>query len=512
MSNRLNPYKEFLGLDTSPVRPTYYELLGLDPHSSYSDEQIETVRDSSLSAIRSFKPGANAVSWAALLDEVSLASETLLDQDLKKAYDAQLTSGVEPGELEWVELAGPIESVQTDITSKPSAAESPVADMMAPAHLQASVGSGLLSSAAVPTASEATAAIVTAQEAPVAVRASVAPTTLVSPESAVSEMNAISPARTRRSSKSSNLTVMVLAICAVLAAGGVAWVMNQNGKKQLALNSTDSGQNPPPPPVVQTNPKPEGTRPKPVVDPPDEKPRIRPPASVGENPLKPLPTDFGGSDDPVPPKPSPEPPATGTTDPDPETKPSVTDPVPTPEPITARELASLSAALKLGRVALAEHNLDITAEQLAIAEPLARSGEPKSAFVRLKTMHEFMVQFMKLANQAIDGFESGSEITVGTSTVVVVVETTNDKISIRVQGVNKTYSRNHLSTGLAMGIAQNNFEDFKYKTTLMAAYLAAQKNPREFDVTKAREYWAMGPESMDVLNAFLMDDYMFAAP
>ena len=138
MSNRLNPYKEFLGLDTSPLRPTYYELLGLDPHGSYSDEQIETVRDSSLSAIRSFKPGANAVSWAALLDEVSLASETLLDQDLKQAYDAQLTSGSEPGELEWVELAGPIESVQTDTTSKPSDSESPVEDMMAPSHLQAS--------------------------------------------------------------------------------------------------------------------------------------------------------------------------------------------------------------------------------------------------------------------------------------------------------------------------------------------------------------------------------------
>jgi hypothetical protein len=187
----------------------------------------------------------------------------------------------------------------------------------------------------------------------------------------------------------------------------------------------------------------------------------------------------------------------------PPVKPMRTEPKPAPKPIEPAELENLTAALKLGRAALSDRNLDITAEQLAIAAPLARSGEPQKAFIRLKTMHDFMVQFMRLSNEAIDQYESGSEIKIGTSTIVVVVEASPQDLTIRVAGNSKTYLRNQLSLGLAIGIADANFEESKYKSTLKAAFVITH--------TKSREFWKMGPESIELFDGFISDDYEFSS-
>ena len=165
----------------------------------------------------------------------------------------------------------------------------------------------------------------------------------------------------------------------------------------------------------------------------------------------------------------------------------------------------------MGRAALSDRNLEITAVQLAIAAPLARSGEPQKAFIRLKTMHEFMAQFMRLSNEAIDNYESGAEIQIGTSTIVVVVETSPQDLTIRVAGSVKTYLRNQLSTGLALGIADTNFEEFEHKSTLKAAFVITQKTLRKFEVDRAREFWEMGPEPIELFEAYISDDYEFAA-
>ncbi|MBT4691814.1 MAG: hypothetical protein HOB73_00535 [Planctomycetaceae bacterium] len=184
---------------------------------------------------------------------------------------------------------------------------------------------------------------------------------------------------------------------------------------------------------------------------------------------------------------------------------------PSNQSILPAELKKLTAALKLGRAALSERNLDITAEQLAIAEPLARSGEPQKAFIRLERMYEFVKLFLRLTNEAIDNYERGSEIKLGQSTVVVVVETSPQDLTIRIAGSVKTYLRNQLSTGLAMGIADTNFEESQFKSTLKAAFVITQKNLREFEMTKAREFWEMGPESLELFEGYISDDYRFAS-
>ena len=252
--------------------------------------------------------------------------------------------------------------------------------------------------------------------------------------------------------------------------------------------------------LAQKTPKPDdaGTTTKPD----STEVKVRPP--VKQKPLDPVPPDFG---DPQNPKPTPP---TDSGENTPLAEPMPTEPNPAPKPIEPAELVKLTAALKLGRTALSERNLDISAEQLAIAAPLARSGEPRKAFIRLKTMHEFLTQFLRLSNEAIDKYEGGAEIKIGTSTIVVVVETSPQDLTIRVAGSIKTYLRNQLSSGLALGIADTNFEEFEHKSTLKAAFVITQKTLRDFEVTKAREFWKMGPESIELFEGYISDDYEFA--
>jgi hypothetical protein len=118
---------------------------------------------------------------------------------------------------------------------------------------------------------------------------------------------------------------------------------------------------------------------------------------------------------------------------------------------------------------------------------------------------------MRLSNEAIDNYESGSEIKIGSSTIVVVVETSPQDLTIRVAGSIKTYLRNELSTGLAIGIADTNFKEFEYKSTLKAAFVITQKTVRDFELNKAREFWKMGPESIELFDGYISDDYEFAS-
>jgi hypothetical protein len=523
MSDLFNPYIKFLDLDTAPKCPTYYELLGISNSNECTHDLIENGRITSLAKIRAFKPGANAAAWAAVLDEVALASTTLLDSELKATYDNQLTAGEVPTALDLVQRLGPIERIDASSTVSGESAD-PV-DSMAPSHLQSGAAASVRVVPTQPVVPTATAVPITAPiTAPVA-----APVAAAAPvEAAIPIAQAVIPlpdtaglfeqpqstgrfdgpqikGNRRRSSSKTNAPLLLYAVIGLfLITGGAAFVFLGDNVRQAKATNHDSQ-------VAQKTPKPDdaGTTTKPAV-PNVEQPKPRPPAPPLEKPLDPVPPEFG---DPQNPKPNP-PTDSGENTPPTEPKPmepKPMEPKPASKPIEPAELEKLMEALKLGRAALSERNLGVSAEQLAIAAPLARSGEPRKAFIRLKTMHEFLTQFLRLSNEAIDNYEGGAEIKIGSSTVVVVVETSPQDLTIRVAGSIKTYLRNQLTSGLAIGIADTNFEEFEHKSTLKAAFIITQKTVRDFDVSKAREFWKMGPESIEVLEGYISDDYEFAS-
>jgi hypothetical protein len=518
MSDLFNPYLEFLDLDTAPKCPTYYELLGINSSNECTHDLIENGRITALAKMRVFKPGNNAAVWAALLDEVALASTTLLDADLKAAYDKQLTIGEVPTALNLVQRSGPIERI--DPSPAVSAATANPVDSMAPSHLQSGAAVSVRVAAAhsiVPTAVAVPVAAPIATVASVKVATPIAQAVTPLPDTAGLFEQSHSTGgfdgpqikgNRRRASKKTSLPLLWVAIVLFLITGGTAIVFHGDNVRQAKVTNHDS-QGPGDSQLAQKQPETDDAG---VTTKPDfTKVKVRPPAK--KKPLDSMPSDFGDPQNPEPkttePKPTePKPTEPKPTEPKP-TEPKPTEPKPAPKPIEPAELVKLTAALKLGRAALSERNLDITAEQLAIAEPLARSGEPQKAFIRLKAMHEFLTQFMRLTNEAIDNYESGAEILIGTSTIVVVVETSPQDLTFKVAGSMKTYLRNQLSTGLALGIADTNFEEFALKSTLKAAYVITQKTLRDFEVAKAREFWKMGPESIELFDGYISDDYEF---
>ena len=185
---------------------------------------------------------------------------------------------------------------------------------------------------------------------------------------------------------------------------------------------------------------------------------------------------------------------------------------PEPEPLTAQEKTKLKEALSTARVALAERNLDIVSEQLAVASPLARTKAASAATARLKLMVELVTQFNRLANEAMDSYQSGSEINVGSSTKAVVVEVSPTELTIKAAGVVRSYPRNRLSAGLAMGIAQTNFNDPVMTPFMKAAYLVTLKGDRY--QKQAREFWQSGNSGSAKVDAnafdgFVADSYEF---
>lgn len=91
MSDNFNPYSEWLGISESVTSPNHYQLLDID--KSVTDQAaIASAADRAMTRVRACKPGANAPAWAALLDRISEAKETLTDSDKRSAYDQQLAN------------------------------------------------------------------------------------------------------------------------------------------------------------------------------------------------------------------------------------------------------------------------------------------------------------------------------------------------------------------------------------------------------------------------------------
>ena len=529
MSEQINPYMVFLDLDTAPSKPTLYQLLRVDQQEQDHDV-IGKACEQALAKVRSYKPGSNARIWAAILDEISEARMVLTNPGKREQYDQQLASGEEPGVLELLELAGPVESVvDGTATSSNSDQVEPtdpgpsLADQLVPSHLASGTGMNVgvspqpiatpvARSPQIPVATQVPLTVGSTSEAGLGNVAS--PVSQSSASFSLENGTGASSARVsrRRKRKSQSGFPMPLILVTVMLLGGgiTALVLINGGNTEIAQQEPDQnlGEDEKPGSVIMpVNPdestKPDANTEDSELRPVDPQPKD---PGTGENPLKPLPEKFGKPEpDPMPEEkpaePMPEKPEVETENTEPER-----------EPLTADEKKQLSEALKIARLALAERNMEIVLEKLNSVSALARTGAPAEAFQRLKLMHELVTNFDRLANQAMDGYQSGSEINVGSSTKAVVVEVTPEELTIKAAGVVRSHPRNKLSVGLAMGIASTNFNDPVMTPYMKAAYLVTLKSDRF--VNQAREMWQSGNSASanipaDAFEAFVKDNYEF---
>jgi hypothetical protein len=236
---------------------------------------------------------------------------------------------------------------------------------------------------------------------------------------------------------------------------------------------------PTPPTVVKKPPEPANPNPLPAKDPFDDPTPTPMPTPPTPNPPmvtpSPMPMPMPVPAKPVEPAPMPKPPEPAS-----EAK------------LTPAELTALSTAMTAAKDALRERNFDETDKHLAAAKKLVRTGDHVAKLNRLEVLTLYVKQFDRSLKTLLadENFDAGSELVLGKSTRVVVVERSPTSIVIRINGVNKTYSTSNLPDGLAMALI-----DKRLPTTdpvskvIKGAYLAAAKVPTEENQAKAKELW-----------------------
>lgn len=306
----------------------------------------------------------------------------------------------------------------------------------------------------------------------------------------------------------------------LLACVAVYVVMNSQSQPtpiaaaQPRANSNGTGEPQPIPRSVEST--------IPAARPPKVKPKPAPPVEPAPNPEpmpeptpEPVPPAPMPTPEPAPmptPTPAPEPPVPTPT---PSPPPPTPTPTPTPEPatpqITKQEAIDLGKALTTAKIALGEQNFEEADKQLAAAEPLAKLPEHKAKLARLKEVAEYVKQFRRAIEESVAGLEAGATIKVGSSTMIVVVETFPDKIVVRSLGQNKTYPFQDLPLGLAVAIADMKLDPAAPENRVIkGSYLALDKRGDSVALDKAKSYWEeaqlSGVDTSHLLP-FLSDKY-----
>jgi hypothetical protein len=153
-------------------------------------------------------------------------------------------------------------------------------------------------------------------------------------------------------------------------------------------------------------------------------------------------------------------------------------------------VVALGKALLATRSALDELNVEEAEKLLASVEKLPMLPDHAAKFDRVRQMVHYVSEFRHALREASKSFEAGKTINIG-STSVAVVETFpgQDRILLRVTGMNRAYKFSDMPVGLAVGIA-NEWLDQNGAATLVikSVYVLARKNSNEEMRAKAREW------------------------
>ena len=199
--------------------------------------------------------------------------------------------------------------------------------------------------------------------------------------------------------------------------------------------------------------------------------------------------------------------------PAPEPEPAVVrapEPAPLPRP-TRQQVVALEASLKQARQALSEQAIDEAKTEVAKAEQLAVLPAHQQLAERLSLAIEHLSVFQQSLAEAVSKLEAAETIKVGTSTVVAIVETFPDKLTVRVNGANRSYPLAEMPAGLAAAILDAKRVGGQPDNRLLKAmYVATRKGAGEEEIAQARE-WLVAAQGSDdnaaELLSFLDDTY-----
>jgi hypothetical protein len=291
----------------------------------------------------------------------------------------------------------------------------------------------------------------------------------------------------------------------LLAALLIAWsMMGGRSDKELANNAKSGHVEPEKPSPEPEVPRPQSERPRP--QPERSKPMVPPPDEPDPEMTRPTPKS-----EPEKPVPSPEPSKPEPTKPEPA-KPESTKPEPTPKP-TAAELGDLSTLMKDAKTALGSFAFEDAEEALEKALKLAKLPEHRAKVLRLKNVAELAKKFRQAIVATMTKLEASEVIKVGTSTEAIVVESSPQKLVMRVAGQNKTYTVDDLPLGLAANLGERSLNaDDPSTKVLKGAYVIIDRRADPSQIKKAKTWWEeaqLNGVDISTLLPVLTDKYDF---
>ncbi|MCC7333611.1 MAG: hypothetical protein IT422_00850 [Pirellulaceae bacterium] len=126
--------------------------------------------------------------------------------------------------------------------------------------------------------------------------------------------------------------------------------------------------------------------------------------------------------------------------------------VPEPVSLTAGEREQWSSAMLAVRKAIGQQQYAEAAQQLDDARSLAKTPQQTEQLARLVTVEQLAQEFGEALHRAIDGMKGAETFIVGKSTPVSFVEASPDRLTLRVEGQNQSWSMTDLPIGIAYSL------------------------------------------------------------
>lgn len=181
------------------------------------------------------------------------------------------------------------------------------------------------------------------------------------------------------------------------------------------------------------------------------------------------------------------------------------------------ERASWNMAMKQAKQLIGQQQYAAARQQLDANEQLAKTNLQKSQLQRLSQICSLAEEFQQALREAIAGLTAGEVITIGSSTPVGLVDSTEDSITIRMRGENRKFLLTELPIGLAFALSDLAVDMAEAGTLARkAAFAWTHAGAAGSDVAsqRAREMLAAaaaaGAVEADLLQIF-SDDYQLAA-
>lgn len=130
----------------------------------------------------------------------------------------------------------------------------------------------------------------------------------------------------------------------------------------------------------------------------------------------------------------------------------VIESVPESVMLNAVEREQWSSAMLAARKAIGQQQYAEATQQLVDARSLVKTSQQTEQLVRLATVEQLAQEFSEALHRAIDGMGGAETFIVGKSTPVSFVEASPDRLTLRLEGQNQSWTMTDLPIGIAYSL------------------------------------------------------------